>query len=99
MDVTQSEQHSPSTQRTRFEPSSRQQRDMQSRGSKRDRETSRRASRQRARMDPRRLAAGLGWFSIGLGLLELLAPRFVGRISGGDGRRTGLIRLYGVREI
>lgn len=46
-----------------------------------------------------RIARGLGWFSIGLGLAELLAPRTVARLWGGDGRHTGLIRLYGVREI
>jgi hypothetical protein len=47
----------------------------------------------------RRLARGLGWFSLGLGLTELLAPKFVARISGVSERRTGLIRMYGVREI
>jgi uncharacterized membrane protein len=46
-----------------------------------------------------RLARGLGWFSIGLGLAELLAPRMIARVSGGTGRHTGLIRLYGLREI
>ncbi len=46
-----------------------------------------------------RLARGLGWFSMGLGLAELLAPRAVGRLAGGAGASTGLIRLYGLREI
>jgi uncharacterized membrane protein len=46
-----------------------------------------------------RVARGLGWFSIGLGLAELLVPRAVARLCGGDGRHTGLIRMYGVREI
>jgi uncharacterized membrane protein len=46
-----------------------------------------------------RVARGLGWFSIGLGLTELLAPRFVARLCGGQGKHTGLIRLYGLREI
>ena len=45
-----------------------------------------------------RLARGLGWFSIGLGAAELLAPRFIANISGVRGR-TGLIRLFGIREI
>ena len=44
------------------------------------------------------VASGLGWFSIGLGLLELLAARPLGRALG-LGHRTGLIRAYGVREI
>lgn len=46
-----------------------------------------------------RIARGLGWFSIGLGLAELLAPRAIARLCGGQGRHTGLIRLYGLREI
>src|SRR5829696_8052936 len=47
----------------------------------------------------KKLAKGLGWFSIGLGLAELLAPRAIANISGVSNRRTGLIRLYGLREI
>lgn len=47
----------------------------------------------------RKLAKGLGWFSIGLGLTELLAPRAVASITGVSNTRTGLIRLYGLREI
>jgi uncharacterized membrane protein len=47
----------------------------------------------------KRLAKGLGWFSLGLGMTELLAPKFIARISGVSERRTGLIRLYGLREI
>lgn len=46
-----------------------------------------------------RVAKGLGWFSIGLGLAELLAPRAIARLCGGEGKHTGLIRLYGLREI
>lgn len=46
-----------------------------------------------------RLAKGLGWFSIGLGLTELLAPRAIANISGVSNTRTGLIRLYGLREL
>ena len=47
----------------------------------------------------KKLANGLGWFSIGLGLAELLAPRAIASISGVPKGRTGLIRLYGLREI
>jgi len=47
----------------------------------------------------KRLARGLGWFSVGLGLTELLAPRFIANISGVSKNRTGLIRLYGLREL
>lgn len=44
------------------------------------------------------LARGLGWFSIGLGLAELLAPRLMARATGLDGREI-LLRAYGLREI
>lgn len=47
----------------------------------------------------KKLAKGLGWFSIGLGLAELLAPRAIANISGVSKTSTGLIRLYGLREI
>jgi uncharacterized membrane protein len=47
----------------------------------------------------KKLANGLGWFSIGLGLTELLAPNTIAKITGVSNRRTGLIRLYGLREI
>jgi uncharacterized membrane protein len=46
-----------------------------------------------------RLARGLGWFSIGLGMAELLAPRAIASISGVSNKHTGLIRLYGLREL
>lgn len=50
-------------------------------------------------MNAERLAHGLGWFSIGLGLAEVLAPRGVAKIAGVRGNNTGLIRLFGLREI
>jgi uncharacterized membrane protein len=46
-----------------------------------------------------KLARGLGWFSIGLGLAEVLAPRGVAKLAGVRGKHTGLIRLFGLREI
>lgn len=45
------------------------------------------------------LARGLGWFSIGLGLAELLAPRGVAKVAGVRGSNAGFIRLMGLREI
>jgi len=48
---------------------------------------------------PERVARALGWFSIGLGLAQLIAPRTVARLWGGDGRHSGLIRFYGAREL
>lgn len=45
------------------------------------------------------LARGLGWFSIGLGLAELAAPRGLTRLIGVHGNHTGLLRLLGLREI
>ncbi|MGI3903403.1 MAG: hypothetical protein ACRYGP_19940 [Janthinobacterium lividum] len=47
---------------------------------------------------PTALARGLGWFSIGLGLVETLAPAAVCRVTGLRGR-TKLVRAYGLREL
>ena len=48
-----------------------------------------------------RLAIGLGLFSIGLGLAELLAPRAVARLTGmpDDDDRARVLRTFGAREI
>jgi uncharacterized membrane protein len=46
-----------------------------------------------------RIAQGLAWFSISLGLAELLAPRMISRFVGGNGKYASLIRLYGAREL
>jgi hypothetical protein len=48
--------------------------------------------------DGKTLANGLGWFSIGLGLYELLAPRHLARTLGMEDQ-TAIIQAYGVREI
>jgi len=45
-----------------------------------------------------RLARVLGWFSLGLGLCELLAPHKITRALGMEGKES-LVRAYGVREI
>lgn len=45
-----------------------------------------------------RVARGLGWFSIGLGLAEVFAPRALGRTIG-IGDRPLLLRSLGAREI
>jgi hypothetical protein len=45
-----------------------------------------------------RLGRALGWFSLGLGLIEILAPRTVTRTIGMEGHE-GLVRAYGAREI
>lgn len=45
------------------------------------------------------LARALGWFSIGLGVAELLAPRKVEKVIGVKKKHTGLTRSYGVREL
>jgi uncharacterized membrane protein len=47
------------------------------------------------------LGRGLGWFSIGLGLAEVAAPRGIAKIVGvrGDSSNRLLIRLLGLREI
>lgn len=53
---------------------------------------------QRGLINQEKLARGLGWFSIGLGLAEVLTPRGVAKIAGVRGN-TALIRLFGLREI
>ena len=45
-----------------------------------------------------KLARGLGWFSIGLGMTELLFGRKLAS-SLGLGHRVGLVRFFGLREI
>jgi hypothetical protein len=45
-----------------------------------------------------RVAKGLGWFSLGLGVLEIVAPAAVTRTLGMEGRE-GLVRAFGVREV
>lgn len=49
----------------------------------------------------RQLANGLGWFSIGLGVAELVAPRHMERIIGIRDRdqRRNVLRACGMREI
>jgi hypothetical protein len=49
-------------------------------------------------MNEMKVARGLGWFSIGLGLAEIVAGREIGRTLGMEDR-TWLIRAFGVREI
>lgn len=47
------------------------------------------------------LANGLGWFSIGLGLAEVVAPGRVAQLIGlpDEDRTRGILRAYGCREI
>jgi len=44
------------------------------------------------------LARALGWFSVGLGLLETLAPEQVARWLGIE-RKAGFVRACGMREL
>lgn len=46
-----------------------------------------------------RLAYGLGWLGIGLGLMELLVPQRMAKIIGAPQGHEGLIRVMGLREI
>ncbi|MBA3271787.1 MAG: hypothetical protein H0T71_14885, partial [Acidobacteria bacterium] len=48
-----------------------------------------------------KLAAGLGWLSIALGLAELAAPRSVARLVGimPDDSTVTVLRSYGARSI
>ena len=51
--------------------------------------------------DPRRVARGLGWFSIGLGLAECAAPRTVARLIGvrDTNANRNTLFAFGIREI
>ena len=48
-----------------------------------------------------RLANGLGWFSIGLGLAEVVTPGTVANLIGvqDDDKNRSLLRFYGMREL
>lgn len=48
-----------------------------------------------------RLALGLGWFSVGLGLMELAAPGAIARLIGAppEGRARTALRAIGMREL
>src|SRR3954470_12864644 len=45
-----------------------------------------------------RMAKALGWFSIGLGLTELIAAERITRTLGMEGKEA-LVRAYGAREL
>lgn len=52
----------------------------------------------RSALTDRHVGLALGWFSVGMGLLQVLAPRGVGRVIG-VGHRPVLLRLCGLRDI
>jgi hypothetical protein len=45
-----------------------------------------------------RMARNLGWFSLGLGAFEILAPERITRALGMEGKES-LVRAYGFREV
>lgn len=47
---------------------------------------------------PDKLARALGWFSIGLGITEMVAPGELARLLGLGGKE-GLLRAFGAREL
>jgi hypothetical protein len=49
-------------------------------------------------MEARTVSKGLAWFSLGLGIAELVAGRQIGKTLGAE-NRTGVIRGFGAREI
>ncbi len=49
-------------------------------------------------MNELQVARGLGWFSIGLGLTEIVAGKQLGQALGMEDK-TWLLRLFGLREI
>ncbi|MBV8731023.1 MAG: hypothetical protein JO336_14550, partial [Acidobacteriia bacterium] len=52
----------------------------------------------RAQPDYSGLTRFLGWFSIGLGISEIIMPGVIARLSGTRNHK-GLIRFYGLREV
>jgi uncharacterized membrane protein len=54
-----------------------------------------------SRVTPERIATSLGWFSVGLGLAEVVAPGTVANLIGVNHKPTTkkLLRAYGVREL
>lgn len=56
------------------------------------------ALRPSAALSPQAVAKGLGWFSIALGVAELLAPRATAQAAGVR-QGKNLLQAYGVREI
>jgi len=54
--------------------------------------------RKQLNSNPDEIANALGWFSIGLGLAQVLAPRALSRLIGVK-PNPGLMRVYGAREI
>jgi uncharacterized membrane protein len=51
------------------------------------------------RLNEEKIARGLGWFSIGLGLAGIAAPRELAKLIGVRGDYNGLFRLLGAREL
>lgn len=56
------------------------------------------ASLQLMSSESRNLARALGWFSIALGAVELLAPQRLARMLGMHGHEA-VLQLYGLREL
>ncbi|WP_019586880.1 hypothetical protein [Deinococcus apachensis] len=50
-------------------------------------------------MNAEQVARGLGWFSVGLGTLEVVAPGSLIRFLGVQEERSSLVRAYGLREL
>ncbi|HEV2668286.1 MAG TPA: hypothetical protein VG324_25440, partial [Blastocatellia bacterium] len=46
-----------------------------------------------------KIARGLGWFSIGRGVAQIVAPRRLAKLIGVRGNYSGLLRVLGAREI
>jgi uncharacterized membrane protein len=55
--------------------------------------------KQTPNFDATNLAQGLGWFSIALGAVAVLAPRALGSLTGVGRESGGLMRSAGVREL
>lgn len=54
---------------------------------------------ERAAKTPRNIAQGLAYFSVGIGLAEVIAPQKMARLIGVRRSNAKLIRLFGIREL
>src|SRR5690242_14874743 len=51
------------------------------------------------RGNPETLAKAMGWFSVGLGIAEIVAPRAMSKLIGAPPKNSKLVRWMGVREL
>lgn len=73
--------------------------DRTARSSSPARSTAGRAKKVLGNYSDEQIAKGLGWFSVGLGVAELVAPRLMSRVIGAREDHPTLMRIFGLREL